>query len=127
MRNRIRILIVYSLIIFESCSVFKSTQKINIQPFSDNAAVLFNEAIKVSRPFQFKNLSTYTDVEEYQTIKEKSLPLIKALKGIVYYSNQIVVIYNSRLTDKQKNMQLRARQKHLLTEQQNSQQKLRWS
>jgi len=106
MKNIIRILIVISPIIFQSCSVFKGSTKINMQPFSDNAAILFNEAVKVSRPFQFKNLSTYTDVEEYQTIKEKSIPLIKALKGIVYYSNQIVVIYNSHLSDKQKNMQL---------------------
>ena len=104
--NKIRILLVFSLIIFQSCSVFKGSVKMNMQPFSDNTAVLFNEAVKVSRPFQFKNLSTYTDVEEYYTIKEKSKPLIKALKGIVYYSNQIVVIYNSRLTDKQKNIQL---------------------
>ena len=106
LKNRIRILIVFSLVIFQSCSVFKGSTKINIQPFSDNAGILFGEAVKISRPFQFKNLSTYTDVEEYYTIKDKSVPLLKALKGIVYYSNQIVVIYNSRLSDKQKNVQL---------------------
>ena len=105
LKDKIIILIVFSLIVFQSCSVFKKSTKINIEPFSDNAGILFNEAVKISRPFQFKNLEIYTDVPEYKTIKDKSLPLIKALKGIVYYSNQIVVIYNSRLSEKQKNMQ----------------------
>jgi hypothetical protein len=108
LKNKIRIITVFmiSTIIFEGCAVFKGSQQMSMEPFSDNAAILFSEAVKVSRPFQFKNLSTYTEVEEYKTIKEKSIPLIRALKGIVYYSNQLVSIYNSRLKDKQKNEQL---------------------
>jgi len=105
-KNITRILLVFSLFIFGGCSVFKGSTKINMQPFSDNTAILFGEAVKISRPFQFKNLEIYKDVQEYEVIKEKSLPIINALKGIVYYSNQIAVIYNSRLTDKQKNVQL---------------------
>ena len=106
MKNITRILLVFSLFIFRGCSVFKGSTKINMQPFSDNTAILFGEAVKISRPFQFKNLEIYKDVQEYDVIKEKSVPIINALKGIVYYSNQIAVIYNSRLTDKQKNVQL---------------------
>jgi len=100
------ILILFSILLFEGCSLFQGSVKLSMEPFADNAGILFNEAVKVSRPFQFKNLSTYTDVEEYQKIKAKSIPLLKALKGIVYYSNQLVAINNSHLKDKQKNEQL---------------------
>ena len=89
-----------------SCSAFKSTTEMDMEPFSDNAGILFNEAVKVSRPFQFKNLALYADTEQYTAIKSKSVPLINALKGIVYYSNQLVAIQNSHLSERQKNQQL---------------------
>jgi hypothetical protein len=78
----------------------------DMEPFSDNAGILFNEAVKVSRPFQFKNLALYTDTEEYDRIKAKSRPLITALKGLVYYSNQLVAIQNSHLSERQRNQHL---------------------
>ena len=108
MKNKIHtiVFIFVSLIILESCAVFQGSKKINMEPFADNAGILFNEAVKISRPFQFKNLKIYIDVPEYLSIKEKSGPLLYALKGIVYYSHQIVVINNSKLKDKQKNEQL---------------------
>lgn len=100
------LLFLFLTIFFTGCSMFQGKRGINMQPFSDNAGILFGEAVKISRPYQFKSLVTYTDNEQFQLSKERSLPLIKTLKGIVYYSNQIVVIHNSRLTDKQKNEQL---------------------
>ena len=108
MKDKIQVIVVIfvSLIIFEGCAVFKGSRKINMEPFADNAGILFSEAVKISRPFQFKNLKIYVDVPEYLSIKEKSVPLLRALKGIVYYSHQIVVINNSKLKDKQKNDQL---------------------
>ncbi|WP_143525178.1 hypothetical protein [Labilibacter marinus] len=94
------------LILTQSCAVFKGRQELDMQPFSDNTNVLFNEAMKISRPFQFKSLSTYTDITAYTSIKQKSLPLIHALKGIVYYSNQLVAISNSSMSENGKNDQL---------------------
>ncbi len=100
------VIIIASLMLFESCAIFKGRQELDMQPFSDNTTVLFNEAMKISRPFQFKNLSTYRDMPSYTSIKQKSLPLIHALKGIVYYSNQLVAISNSNMSEKGKNDQL---------------------
>lgn len=100
------ILIAVIPLLFNSCKAFKGSTEIDMEPFSDNAGILFNEAVKVSRPFQFKKLALYTDTEEYNRIKQKSVPLITALKGLVYYSNQLVAVQNSHLSEKQKNQQL---------------------
>lgn len=94
------------VILIGSCSVFKGNVEIDMQSFSDNTNILFKEAVKVSRPFQFKTLSIYTDIEEYEEIKQKSEPLITALKGIVYYSNQLAAIGNSSMSESGKNEQL---------------------
>jgi hypothetical protein len=75
-------------------------------PFSENASILFSEAAKIGRPFKWKHLKVYTDLPEFQNLQRKSVPLIQTLNGIVYYSNQVVAINNSRLEDKEKNKQL---------------------
>jgi hypothetical protein len=75
-------------------------------PFSMNASTLFGEAIKVNRPFQWKYLKAYTSIPEFESAEVRAAPLIKALKGVVYYSNQVVAISNARMTDKDKNRHL---------------------
>jgi hypothetical protein len=99
-------LLIALVILTESCAIFKGRVEIDMQTFSDNTNILFNEAVKVSRPFQFKTLSIYTNIEEYEKIKSRSRPLINALKGIVYYSNQLVAISNSSMSEGGKNEQL---------------------
>jgi len=75
-------------------------------PFSDNAGTLFSEATKVSRPFQWKHLKPYIGIEEFQSVVKSAQPLFEALRGVVYYSNQVVAINNSKFSDKEKNRQL---------------------
>jgi hypothetical protein len=75
-------------------------------PFSDNAGTLFSEATKVSRPFQWKHLKPYIKIEEFQSVIRMARPLFEALRGVVYYSNQVVAINNSDFSDKEKNRQL---------------------
>jgi hypothetical protein len=75
-------------------------------PFSDNAGTLFSEATKVSRPFQWKHLKPYTRIDEFQNVVKTAQPLFEALRGVVYYSNQVVAINNSKFSDKEKNRQL---------------------
>jgi hypothetical protein len=77
-----------------------------MEPFSDNASILFGEAAKISRPFKWKHLKAYLDIPEFKQLNEKAKPILVALNGIVYYSQQVVVINNSRLPEKQKNNQL---------------------
>jgi len=94
-------------ILISSCSVFKSSRQIDLEPFSENANILFGETSKMSRPFMWKYLHVYTKRPEYQRLIKNTEPILRILNGIVYYSHQIVAISNSRLKEKDKNRQLR--------------------
>lgn len=94
------------LALLTGCSTFKSSREIDITPFSDNTRILFGEAIIVSRPFQWKYLKPYSAIPEYGAIVEAGVPLKLALRNIVYYSNQVVAINNSGLSEGNKNKQL---------------------
>ena len=104
--GRFFIIILISTLYLSSCSVFQKSKKINMAPFSDNAGTLFSEATKVSRPFQFKLLRPYIDIEEFTFVDKAAIPLLEALRGVVYYSNQVVAINNSNFKDREKNHQL---------------------
>ena len=94
------------LILLGSCSAFQKSVDLDMQPFSDNTTILFQEAAKVDRPFQFQSLATYKDIDKYQELKIKAQPIIRGLRGIVYYSNQLVAISNSSMSAQGKNNQL---------------------
>ena len=95
-----------SALFLSSCSIFQSSKKLDMAPFSENAGILFGEAAKISRPFMWKHLKTYTNIPEFKRLQENAMPILKSLNGIVYYSHQVVAINNSRLNDKEKNRQL---------------------
>ncbi len=88
------------------CSAFKASKQMDMAPFSENTGVLFAEASQVSRPFEFKHLRPYLSVKEAEDLRVRAVPLITALRGVVYYSNQVVAINNSKLSDKEKNEHL---------------------
>jgi hypothetical protein len=88
------------------CSAFKGSRKMDMSPFAENAGMLFAEAAKVNRPFEFKNLRPYTSIAEFQQARAQAEPLIVALRGVVFYSNQVVAINNAKLSDKDKNQHL---------------------
>lgn len=88
--------------ILTDCSAFKSSRKIDITPFSENARTLFGEATKISQPFQWKHVKSYTSIPELRQFIMHGTRLIEALRGIVYYSNQVVAIHNSNLSDRDK-------------------------
>ena len=103
----IRLLFSISLtVIVTGCSIFQGSRKIDMTPFSDNAETMFGEAVKISRPFQWKHLKSYTSVPELRELFIKAVPVLEALRGIVYYSNQVAAINNARISDKEKNRQL---------------------
>ena len=100
------IILMVLIILMSGCSIFQSSRKLDMTPFSDNAGTLFSEAIKISRPFQWKHLKSYLNTPEYKSMIQRAIPLIQTLQGIVYYSNQVVAINNAKLKDKDKNRQL---------------------
>jgi hypothetical protein len=72
-------------------------------PFAENTAVMFAEAAKVSRPARWTYLKPYNDVPSLGVLRMKVAPLIRGLRGVVMYSNQLVSLNMSTKTDKEKN------------------------
>jgi len=99
-------LIGLSVSFLSGCAAFKGSHELDMAPFSDNTRILFGEAVIVSRPFQWKYLKPYSAIPEYDAIVEAGVPLKRALRNIVYYSNQVVAIRTSSLSDSDKNAQL---------------------
>ncbi len=100
------IILLSLMFLIAGCSVFQSSRKMDMTPFSDNAGILFSEATKISRPFQWKHLKQYITIPEFANLINRAGPLLEALRGVVYYSNQVVAINNSKLKDREKNRQL---------------------
>jgi len=95
-----------SVIFLSGCSTFKGSRQIDVSPFSDNTRIMFGDAIVVSRPFQWQYLKPYTAIAEYDAIVEAGRPLKRSMSGIVYYSNQLMAIKSSSLSETEKNEQL---------------------
>lgn len=100
------IILIASVFFLTGCSVFQPTQKLDMNPFAENTATLFGEAVKISRTFQWKHCKPYTSIPEFQTMFQRAMPIIDVLRGVVYYSNQVVAINNSKLSDSEKNKRL---------------------
>ena len=100
------IILLLSVFVLTGCSAFKSSRKFDMSPFADNTGTMFSEATKISRPFQWQYCMPYITIPEAQKFGAAAIPLLEALHGIVYYSNQVVAINNAKLSDKEKNNQL---------------------
>jgi hypothetical protein len=100
------IILLLSVFVLTGCSAFKSSRKFDMSPFADNTGTMFSEATKISRPFQWQYCKPYISIPEAQKFGAAAIPLLEALHGIVYYSNQVVAINNAKLSDKEKNNQL---------------------
>jgi hypothetical protein len=90
------------------CSMFQSTRQIDMNPFAENTSAMFAEAAKAGRPFKWNHLKPYLTASEVPRIRSKSEPLIRGLRGIVMYSNQLVALNMSSKSDKEKNKLLAA-------------------
>jgi len=100
------IISIMCLFFITGCSIFQPTQKLDMNPFAENSATLFGEAVKISRTFQWKHCKPYTSIPEFQSMFQRSIPILAVLRGVVYYSNQVVAINNSKLSDRDKNNRL---------------------
>jgi hypothetical protein len=90
------------------CSAFQSSRQIDMNPFAENTSAMFAEAAKAGRPFNWNHLKPYMGIPELPQMRAKSEPLIRGLRGIVMYSNQLVALNMSSKTDKEKNRLLAA-------------------
>jgi hypothetical protein len=98
----------FALVFQTGCSVFQSSRAIDMTPFAENTAMMFGEAAKVSRVFRFDNLRPYAGTPELLEMRAKAQPLIRGLRAVVMYSNQLVALNMSSKSDAQKNRLLAA-------------------
>jgi len=84
------------------CSTFRETRKLDMTPFADNTFTTIGELRRFEKPAVWVFLREYRD---HATVK-KSLadyaPLAKLLRGIAFYSAQMVSIGDSGLTEEKK-------------------------
>jgi hypothetical protein len=92
-----------ALIALPGCSLFQGSRAIDMTPFAENTSAMFAEAAKVGRPFRFVHLKPYVHIPEAAEFRDRSKPLISALRGIVLYSNQVVALSMADKADKEKN------------------------
>jgi hypothetical protein len=85
------------------CSAFQASRQIDMNPFAENTAAMFAEAAKVGRPMKLNYLKPYVEIPEVQQIRVLAQPVIKGLRGIVMYSNQLVALNMTSKPDKEKN------------------------
>ena len=95
-------LVLLSSVFISSCSIFQSSRKMDMSPFTENSRALFGEAIKIERAFPYKNLIPYTNIPELQQVRKIIPPILQALKGIIFYSDQVVAINNAKISEKNK-------------------------
>ena len=84
------------------CSAFQSSRQIDMTPFAENTSAMFAEAAKVGRQPKWNYLKPFVNIPEIVRLRQSALPLIRGLRGIVMYSNQIVALNMSAKTDKEK-------------------------
>jgi hypothetical protein len=94
------------LMLLPGCAAFQSSKKIDLAPFAQNTQLMFAEAAKVNRPPRWDYLKPYYAIPELREIRLRSDPVIRGLRGIVMYSNQLVALNMSSKSDKEKNQLL---------------------
>lgn len=89
-------------IILAGCTAFKSTKKINIAPFAENAVSIVGEieyGLSKGRAIHIRSFIDGPNVQEYEKTWQK---LSMFLKGIVAYSIKVVTISISDLDENKK-------------------------
>ena len=93
----------FAILFHAGCSVFQGSRAIDLAPFAENTQLMFAEAAKVNRPIRWTHLKEYTNMPVVTGMRERSQPVIRGLRGLVMYSNQLVALNMSAKTDKEKN------------------------
>jgi hypothetical protein len=102
-RSALAIVAAFFSLQLTGCSAFQSTRQIDMTPFAENTAAMFAEAAKVGRPMKWNYLKPYANIPELQQVRILAEPVIKGLRGIVMYSNQLVALNMTSKPEKEKN------------------------
>ena len=84
------------------CSKFRGSRSMDMTPFAENTSMMFAQAADVGRRFRTIHLTPYMDVQEVEDIRNHAVPVLKGLRGLVMYSNQVVALNMSTKSDRDK-------------------------
>jgi hypothetical protein len=85
------------------CSKFRGSRTMDMSPFAENTSMMFAEAADVGRRFRTIYLTPYMNVQEVEDIRNHAVPVLKGLRGLLLYSNQLVALNMSAKSDRDKN------------------------
>jgi len=93
-------------LILVSCSAFESSRKMDMTPFAQNTETMYAAVTKLNVPFQFRELQKYMDEPSLVKVYNSGGSVLDDWRGLVWYSNQLVALNNSRLKETKKNQKL---------------------
>lgn len=102
-------LVIAGLLVLPGCSVFQGSRALDMNPFAENTSLMFAEAAKVARPPVWNHLKPYYDIPELGVVRERAEPVLRGLRRVVMYSNQIVALNMASKSDREKNRILASR------------------
>ena len=92
-----------SVCLASGCSKFRASRTMDMTPFAENTSMMFAEAAEVGRRFRTVYLKPYMDVPEVKDVRIQAEPVLKGLRGLLLYSNQLVALNMSAKSDRDKN------------------------
>ena len=84
------------------CKHFRESRKLDMAPFADNTFTTIGELRKFEKPAVWVHLRKYRGHATVAKAQEDYKPLSKLLRGIAFYSAQMVSVGDSGLTEEKK-------------------------
>jgi hypothetical protein len=88
------------------CKHFRESHKLDMAPFADNTMTSIGELRKYEKPPVWIHLRKYRTLPSVVKLQEEAKPLSRLLRGIGFYSMQMVSIGDSGLSEAKKNAEL---------------------
>ncbi len=84
------------------CSYFKTSRKLDMAPFADNTMTSIGELRKFEKPAVWVHLRKYKAHPAVAKIQDDAKPLSRLMRGIAFYSAQMVSIGESGISEERK-------------------------
>lgn len=84
------------------CAAFTGSKRVDVSPFSENTVGMLGELQKFNRPVVWVYLKKYENAPSVMAARQAMAPLRTVLRGVGFYSSQVVALYDSPLDESRK-------------------------
>jgi len=84
------------------CSSFRESRKLDMSPFADNTVATIGQAAALNKPVVWIQLREYRTHPSVVKAQQSIVPLRRLMRGIAFYSAQVVSLNDSGLPEKKK-------------------------